>query len=78
MDLGTIKVLTWSSRDKKGVGEKRGSVLTSTTSNKGLPRQNLGEDVSHVETRRYMIYLDVSFLQVVLQSFDFEIYMIGS
>ena len=47
-------------------------------SNKGLSWQGLGEDVSHVEARRYMVNLDVSFLQVVLQSFDFEIYMIGS
>ena len=48
------------------------------TSNKGLSWQDLGEDVSHVEACRYMMYLDFSFLQVVLQSFDLKIYMLGS
>ncbi len=41
-------------------------------------QQDLGEDVSHVEACRYMMYLDFSFLQVVLQSFDLKIYMVGS
>ena len=36
------------------------------------------EDVSNVEACRYMMYLDVSFLQVVLQPFDLKIYMLGS
>ena len=35
------------------------------TSNKGLSWQGLGEDVNHVEACRYMMYLDVSFLQVL-------------
>ncbi len=48
------------------------------TSNKGLPWQGLGEDVSHVEARRYMMYLDVSFLQLVLKPFDFKICKLGS
>ena len=48
------------------------------TSNKGLSWQNLGEDVRHVETRRYMMYLDVSFLQVFLYPFEFNIYILGS
>ncbi len=34
--------------------------------------QVLGEDVSHVEDRRYMMYLDVSFLEVVLQCLVLE------
>ena len=41
------------------------------TSNKGLSWQGLGEDVSHIEARRYMMNLDVSILQVVLEPFDF-------
>ena len=48
------------------------------TSNEGLSWQGLGEDVSHVEACRYMMYLDVALLQVVLQSFDLKIYMLGS
>ena len=47
-------------------------------SNKGLPCQGLGEDVSHVEVCRYMMYLDVSFLQVILEPFYLEIHMLGS
>ena len=41
------------------------------TSNKGLSWQGLGEDVSHIEARRYMMNLDVSILQVILEPFDF-------
>ena len=41
------------------------------TSNKGLSWQGLGEDVSHIEARRYMMNLDVSILQVVLEPFVF-------
>ena len=40
------------------------------TSNKGLSWQGLGEDVSHIETRRYMMNLNVSNLQVILDPFD--------
>ena len=47
-------------------------------SNKGLSWQGLGQDVSHVEACRYMVYLDVTFLQVVLQPFDLKINMLGS
>ena len=47
------------------------------TSNKGLSWQGLGEDVSHVEARRYMMYLDVSFLQVILEPFDFQVDVLG-
>ena len=48
------------------------------TSNKGLSWQGLGEDVSHVEACRHMMYLDVSFLQVILEPFYLEIHMFGS
>ena len=41
------------------------------TSNKGLSWQGLGEDVSHIEARRYMMNLDVSILEVILEPFDF-------
>ncbi len=47
------------------------------TSNKGLSWQDLGEDVSHVEARRYMTYLDISFLQVILEPFDFQVDVLG-
>ena len=39
--------------------------------------QGLGEDVSHVEARRHMMNLDVSFLQVILGPFDFEVDVFG-
>ncbi len=48
------------------------------TSNEGLSWEDLGEDVSHVEVCRYMMYLDVSFLQVILEPFYLEIHMLGS
>jgi hypothetical protein len=48
------------------------------TSNKGLSWQGLGEDVSHVEACRHMMYLDVSFLQVILEPFYFQVDMFGS
>ncbi len=47
-------------------------------SNEGLSWQDLGEDVSHVEDRRYMVNLDVSFLQVVLNPFDLKNDILGS
>ena len=47
------------------------------TSNEGLSWQGLGEDVSHVEARRYMMNLDVSFLQVILEPFDFQVDVFG-
>jgi hypothetical protein len=48
------------------------------TSNNGLSWQGFDEDVSHVEACRCMMYLDVSFLQVILQPFGLKIYMFGS
>ncbi len=48
------------------------------TSNEGLSWQGLGEDVRHVEDCRHMTYVDVSFLQVVLKPFDFQVDMPGS
>ena len=48
------------------------------TSNEGLTRQGLCEDVSNVEACRHMMYLDVSFLQVILEPFNLEIDMLGS
>ena len=48
------------------------------TFNKGLSWQVRGEDVNHVEARRYMMYLDVSFLQVILEQFNLEVDMLGS
>ena len=48
------------------------------TSNKGLSWQGLGEDVSHVEACRHMMYVDVSFLQVILEPFNLEVDMLGS
>ena len=47
-------------------------------SNKGLSWQGLGEDVSHVEARQYMMYLDVSFLQVILEPLYLQIDVLGS
>lgn len=48
------------------------------TSNEGLSWQGLGEDVSHVEARRYMMYLDVSFLQVILEPLYLQVDVLGS
>ena len=50
----------------------------SYASNEGLSWQGLGEDVSHVEACRYMMNLDVSFLQEVLRPFDLYDNMLGS
>ena len=47
-------------------------------SNEGLSWSGLCEDVSHVEDCRDMMYLDVSFLQVILETFNLEVDMIGS
>ena len=47
-------------------------------SNEGLSWEVLGEDVSHVESCRYMMNLDVSFLQVILDPLDFQVSMLGS
>ncbi len=47
-------------------------------SNEGLSWQGLCEDVSHVEACRYMMYVDVSFLQVILEPFNLEVDMLGS
>ena len=47
-------------------------------SNEGLSWQGLCEDVSHVEACRHMMYLDVSFLQVILEPFYFQVDMLGS
>jgi hypothetical protein len=43
------------------------------TSKKGLSWQDLGEDVSHIETCRYMMHLDFSFLEVILHPFDLKL-----
>ena len=48
------------------------------TSNEGLSWQGLGEDVNHVEARRYMMYLDVSFLQVILEPLYLQVDVLGS
>jgi hypothetical protein len=48
------------------------------TSNEGLSWQGLCEDVRHVEACRHMMYVDVSFLQVVLKPFYFQVDMPGS
>jgi len=47
-------------------------------SNKGLSWQGLGEYVIHVEARRYMMYLDVSFLQVILEPLYLQVDVLGS
>ena len=48
------------------------------TSNKGLSWQGLGGDVIHVENCRHMMYVDGSFMQVVLKPHDFQVDMSGS
>ena len=47
-------------------------------SNEGLSWQGLCEDVSHVQVCRHMMYFDVSFLEVILESFNLEVDMFGS
>jgi hypothetical protein len=51
--------------------------LTKVSLGKGLSWQGLGEDVSHVEACRHMMYFDVSFLQVILETFYLEVDMLG-
>ena len=48
------------------------------TSAKGLSWQGLGEDISHVEAYRHMMYFDVSSLQVILEPFYLWVDMLGS
>ena len=64
MIMSVQNVLTHSELRRKNVIRLE---VVGHASNEGLSWKGPGQDVSHVETRRYMMYLDVSFLQVVLQ-----------